>query len=83
MRAYLEGGGTPEYALDAVLAKCVEDHEALGDGSFAEDATAAAALGALPACANDGAPLARWRRRRSLISCSLLLCKQQARRAPR
>ncbi len=35
-KLYLEKGGTPEYALDAVLARAEEEHEALGDGSFAQ-----------------------------------------------
>lgn len=35
-KLYLEKGGTPEYALDAVLARAEEEHEELGDGSFAQ-----------------------------------------------
>ncbi|GAB4817543.1 hypothetical protein N2152v2_004589 [Parachlorella kessleri] len=53
-RAYLDGGGAPEYALDAVLAKCQQEHEELGDGSFLQQEEGAAArLEALPPCRND------------------------------
>ena len=54
-RAYLDTGGAPEYALDAVLAKCQQEHEELGDGSFLQQEEGAAArLEALPPCRNDG-----------------------------
>lgn len=33
---YLEKNGFPEYALDAVLARVEEEHEAGGDGSFVQ-----------------------------------------------
>lgn len=35
-KAYTDKGGVPEYALDAVLARMEEEHEATGDGSFAQ-----------------------------------------------
>lgn len=53
-KQYLDRGGMPEYALDAVLARCVEEHEEMGDGTFVQDEEHAKALEALPTCANDG-----------------------------
>ncbi|KAL4432208.1 hypothetical protein ABPG77_005970 [Micractinium sp. CCAP 211/92] len=52
-KAFTDKGGVPEYALDAVLARMEEEHEAAGDGSFIQDEANAKALEALPQCRND------------------------------
>ncbi|KAK3245589.1 hypothetical protein CYMTET_44850 [Cymbomonas tetramitiformis] len=50
---YLDRGGTPDHALDALLTRSKEENEATGDGSFEDVPDFAAQLACLPECDND------------------------------
>lgn len=50
---YFNNGGMAEFALDAVIATCLQEHEYYGDAAFLADSDNKSTIEKLPKCNND------------------------------